>query len=163
MSKKVSKAEKANYYLKELKEVFNDKEMSYITTIFSVIKRSVGEDYYFDVINACCEKLLESKKIGTVFEPATTVREIYSETGFTRNNVIPIQKLTNEERLYSPDKDLYIEIMKNRIFTDVLNGKNKTIIAERYGLSEEAIEEIYTEKLAQATVENKEKKKKNIK
>lgn len=163
MSKKVSKEEKANYYLKELKEVFNYKEMSYITTIFSVIKRSVGEDYYFDVINACCEKLLESKKIGTVFEPADTVREIYSETGFTRNNVIPIQKLTNEERLYSPDKDLYIEIMKNRIFTDVLNGKNKTIIAERYGLSEEAIEEIYTEKLALATVENKEKKKKNIK
>ena len=160
---KLSKEEQANIYLRELKEVIGD-DWSTITTIFSVIKRSVGEDYYFDVINACCKEVLESKKKGINFNTDETVRGIYSETGFTRENEVPIQSLSIEEQAYSNDRELCAEIIRNRIFSDILNGKDKSILAIRYSTTEDVIDSIYTEQLAKYTIENNNTTKKhNIK
>jgi len=159
MSKKnINKEEKAVIYLRELEEVLEEKDMSIISTIFSVIKRSVGEDYYFDVINACCEKLLESKKVGENFDEANTVREIYSETGFTRNNVVPMLTLPREEQSYYDEDEMYIVAIRNLIFQKVFKGEDKELIAQRYSTTKEVIEEIYNEELENYIVEYKKKK-----
>ena len=164
MAKKINKEEKAKIYLEELEEVLGSEDLSMIKTIFGVIKRSVGEDYYFDVINACCKEVLESKKIGREFSTDETVREIYSETGIKEQEV-PMHTLSMDERLYSNDKALCAEIIRNRILSDVLHGKDKEILADRYSTTVEVIDHIYEEQLARYTVENSsnEKNTKNTK
>jgi len=159
MSKKIiSKEEKARIYLRELEEVLDEKDMSIITTIFGVIKRSVGEDYYFDVINACCEKILESKKLGGEFEPGVAVREIYSETGFTRSEIIPILSLPREEQSYYDENEMYVTAIRNKIFKEIFSGREKEEVAKRYSTTKEIVEEIYNEELENYIVEDKTKK-----
>ena len=61
MGKKVNQQKKVEKYLEELKGVFSEEEISLIKTVFSVVKKSIGPDYYEDTIHNCCKELIEAK------------------------------------------------------------------------------------------------------
>ena len=66
MSKEKNKRteKEAFAYIAELGETLTDVESSFVKSIFYMVKDQYSKDQYFDVIQMCCETLLDWKEEG---------------------------------------------------------------------------------------------------
>ena len=169
MSKEKNKRteKEAFAYIAELGETLTDVESSFVKSIFYMVKDQYSKDQYFDVIQMCCETLLDWKEEGlSNMELFDKMREKVDLSKKKDDKVIDLKrislrradkKINNTSAIQATAElrnllDLFnmepTDKVKNDIFLKKLAGADSAKIAALYHKSVKEVEAIYEERLA---------------
>ena len=169
MSKEKNKRteKEAMAYIAELGETLTKAESSFVESIFYIVKDQYSKDQYFDVIQMCCETLLDWKEEGlSNAELFDKMREKVDLSKKKEDKVIDLKRISlrRADKKSKSTKDLQvtaelrnllnlfnmepIDRIKNEIFIKKLGGADSAEIATLYHKSVSDVEAIYEERLA---------------
>lgn len=163
MSKKCSEETRVINYITSLEESLTGKEIAFLKTAFYVVKDNYSQTQYFDIIQKCCEVILENRD-QTIADRALfekMLASVYVDTTKSEVEEIPFSEISSNmaarEELDSTNclRELLsvfdmnsMDKVKDEIFLAVLRDKDLDKIAQTYHMTRANVVSIYEEKLA---------------
>ncbi len=167
MGKNKIKETEAIAYIAELGDTLTEAESSFVKAIFYMVKDQYSRDQYLDIIQTCCETLLDCKEEGlSNIELFDKMREKVDLSKKKDDKVIDLKRISLRKADKESDstsavqataelKNLLnlfnmepIDKVKNDIFLKKLAGADSAKIAALYHKTVKDVEAIYEERLA---------------
>lgn len=152
----VKAEERVNKFINEIKGIIGVEKVKIIRDTYEIIKPSVCEDLYMDIVSVCVTVALNGEEV-TKENLINTVRE---SLGLNDNGreVLALRSLCGNDAMTidDPRSDAIDDVMdrlitskdlKNAIFLDILNGESELVVAKKYRLTVKEIKDIYDERL----------------